>query len=310
MNGWIARVVPGLVLVGVAGCAAPSPEAGGLATAPATDAPAPATEDAARPAPDIWTPDDDAPDAVWTFLASKYDADADGRVGVDEYTRDAGAFARLDRDGDGTITASDFDVGGGPGGGMPSMAAMRSRMGTMIVSRYFQADGDESELDPDELVEAFHGYDADGDGSIDADEFDARAETIGAMPMMGMDRFEILASSVDDEDGLITSRELLTYFHASDSNGDGVWTMGGGAPAPGSGGHPVARGSAEDAAREDDEAPRTREPATADAGPPEIATEGDVAPDFRLEPMHGGEPVTLSSHAGEKPVALIFGSYT
>ena len=29
-----------------------------------------------------------------------------------------------------------------------------------------------------------------------------------------------------------------------------------------------------------------------------------------LEPDHGGTPVTLSSFRGEKPVALIFGSYT
>jgi len=40
---------------------------------------------------------------------------------------------------------------------------------------------------------------------------------------------------------------------------------------------------------------------------------GDPAPDFTLPRLGGpkaGEPVTLSSHFGKRPVALIFGSYT
>jgi hypothetical protein len=40
---------------------------------------------------------------------------------------------------------------------------------------------------------------------------------------------------------------------------------------------------------------------------------GDPAPDFRLQRLGGpnaGERVTLSSHFGKRPVALIFGSYT
>jgi hypothetical protein len=43
--------------------------------------------------------------------------------------------------------------------------------------------------------------------------------------------------------------------------------------------------------------------------------EGDPAPDFTLPwlgaaPDGAGEALTLSSHAGKRPVALIFGSYT
>ena len=42
--------------------------------------------------------------------------------------------------------------------------------------------------------------------------------------------------------------------------------------------------------------------------------QGEVAPDFTLPylPGYGGdqETMTLSSHFGERPVALIFGSYT
>ncbi len=37
---------------------------------------------------------------------------------------------------------------------------------------------------------------------------------------------------------------------------------------------------------------------------------GDVAPDFQLLDVDGGNPVRLSDLRGQKPVALIFGSYT
>ena len=38
--------------------------------------------------------------------------------------------------------------------------------------------------------------------------------------------------------------------------------------------------------------------------------EGDLAPDFELFDVNGKNPVRLSDFRGEKPVALIFGSYT
>jgi hypothetical protein len=37
---------------------------------------------------------------------------------------------------------------------------------------------------------------------------------------------------------------------------------------------------------------------------------GDVAPDFSLETLDHQSTVTLSSFRGEKPVVLVFGSYT
>lgn len=37
---------------------------------------------------------------------------------------------------------------------------------------------------------------------------------------------------------------------------------------------------------------------------------GDVAPDFSLKTLDGKKTVKLSSFAGKKPVALVFGSYT
>ena len=37
---------------------------------------------------------------------------------------------------------------------------------------------------------------------------------------------------------------------------------------------------------------------------------GDTAPDFELGDVNGENPVRLSDFRGQKPVALIFGSYT
>jgi hypothetical protein len=37
---------------------------------------------------------------------------------------------------------------------------------------------------------------------------------------------------------------------------------------------------------------------------------GTMAADFTLTPRNGGDPITLSSFRGVKPVALVFGSYT
>ena len=37
---------------------------------------------------------------------------------------------------------------------------------------------------------------------------------------------------------------------------------------------------------------------------------GELAPDFTLKTLDGTEEVRLSSYRGQRPVALIFGSYT
>jgi hypothetical protein len=37
---------------------------------------------------------------------------------------------------------------------------------------------------------------------------------------------------------------------------------------------------------------------------------GQPAPDFALKPLDGGAPVRLSSFHGQRPVVLVFGSYT
>lgn len=37
---------------------------------------------------------------------------------------------------------------------------------------------------------------------------------------------------------------------------------------------------------------------------------GEMAPDFQLLDVHGGNPICLSKYQGLKPVALVFGSFT
>ena len=43
---------------------------------------------------------------------------------------------------------------------------------------------------------------------------------------------------------------------------------------------------------------------------PAAPKEGSIAPDFQLSDTQGENPLTLSSFRQQKPVALIFGSFT
>ena len=234
---------------------------------------------------------DAEPESIWTFLVDKYDADADGAVSAEEYGRDTEKFARLDRDGDGALTAADFERGGGGRRGGRSPRTDPATMAAMVVGRYLAGDAD---LDGPTLATAFATYDADADGRIVRAEFDAEAAARGASP--GMDRFQMLLDALDDGDGALTLAELRTWFDARDGDSDGVLTLDemgvrsrGGRPGRERGGR------------------RGRDAGSSDADP---AREGAVAPDFSLRPPQGGDAVTLSSFAGKRPVALIFGSYT
>ncbi|MCH7728461.1 MAG: hypothetical protein IH991_18575 [Planctomycetes bacterium] len=116
----------------------------------------------------------------------------------------------------------------------------------------------------------------------------------------GAGRFiERIKAQDKNRDGKITKQEasgqLLQRFNRIDTNGDGVIDQAelkklaerfrGGRPSGGrpSGGRPSFGGGAE---------------------------AGKAAPDFTLKSVDGKQTVKLSSFAGKKPVALIFGSYT
>jgi len=53
----------------------------------------------------------------WDFVAKKYDADKDGTVTSEEYTRGAEGFKSLDSDGDGKLTKEDWAGGSRRGRG-------------------------------------------------------------------------------------------------------------------------------------------------------------------------------------------------
>jgi hypothetical protein len=50
------------------------------------------------------------PDEIWKALASKHDADGDGRIDLSEYPRGEERFRALDRNGDGGLTSDDFRI--------------------------------------------------------------------------------------------------------------------------------------------------------------------------------------------------------
>ena len=209
---------------------------------------------------------------VWVFIQARHDVNRDGAVSLEEYQRNHEAFVRLDRDGDGVLTAEDFRRAGG----------MTARVAQMTVMRYFQDDEDPRDLKLVELTVRFDVHDADRDGRFVREEFEAadvprRPGTMRAMPP-GMDPYGALLEVADtDASGTLSKEELVVFFKARD-DGDGVWQM--------------------------------RRPQRRPAARPTGAPEGRPAPDFTLHDPDEENPVTLSAFAGDRPVALIFGSYT
>ena len=214
---------------------------------------------------------------VWKYLAEKYDGDGDGAVALREYDRSERSFKRLDRDGDGRLTEKDFEEAG----------RMQVYVTRMMLMRHFQDDDDPGALTVEEMQAAFDRHDSDGDGQIDEAELKAARASFqprgkgGPRPMPAGMNPEATVLKVCDTDGNATiSKEECEAFFRSHDDGDGVWQM----PRPRSG-------------------DRSR-PAVSGPAP------GAVAPDFTLRDTRGRNPVTLSSHFGARPVALIFGSYT
>jgi Ca2+-binding EF-hand superfamily protein len=215
------------------------------------------------------------PESIWAFVSSKYDADGDGQVATAEYDRGQDTFARLDRDGNGALTPSDFESATKG----PPMTLTKEDSVTMTLWRVFRREQD-MDVSRDELLETLAELDLDGDERL------TRKETKPAMPRggpgSGDNRFGLLQEVLDEDgDGALARVELLAFFDRRDTDGDGLLSMLGGG----------------------NRAPR-------DVGPPVGARPGDMAPDFTLSSADGGRDVTLSGFRGDTPVALIFGSYT
>ena len=165
------------------------------------------------------------------------------------------------------------------------------RMAPMILSRGFQRDDDPA-LTREELAQTFAALDADQDGVLVAGEATSAYTTMRSM--MDMDFHAMLVSAADDNgDGEMSEVELLQLFDRLDQDGDGALTPMSGRRDSGS------RQGSEGAGDMDD------------GGEKPPASQGLMAPDFTLRPVSGdGDPVQLSSFRGDRPVALIFGSYT
>ena len=225
-------------------------------------------------------------DSTWDYLAEKYDDDGDGVIQPEEFDRDDAAFSGHDRNADGVISFADYD----PDGRKARQEARRqSSYAYAATALYFQTDGNPDSLDAAELEAAFAVYDRDGDGRVEAAELAAAAEAQrahGLEPTGNTARrledgepFETLSVAIDkDTDGALSRAEVVAFFdrHAE----HGAWALGS----------------------------ERREGARPSA--PEV---GQAAPDFTLRELGGPDgkgTVTLSSFAGDRPVALIFGSYT
>lgn len=290
--GCLILVVAGSLAVGcqsarrgARGCPCPSPCAPG----PGFAVGRPAARSSPTPAPagplDLARAHGQGREAIWSFLASRYDADRDGRVSAAEYPRAAEVFARMDGDHDGALTAADFR---GP-------TVMDRSIVSLVLRRLLAA-----QAAPEAAV----------------------PETSSRPALPDLEGWRALALRLDgDHDGRLTPEEVVAAHEEARR-----------APVPGApdlpaGTHPVAAlravvdqdgsgdlsaaelaawGAADEAERQAESAKRDPEQARRLAG----VAEGEPAPDFTLERVDGGAPVTLSSFRGRQPVALIFGSYT
>jgi Ca2+-binding EF-hand superfamily protein len=220
-----------------------------------------------------------AGDDVWNLLAGKYDKNQDGRITPAEYPREANKFEAFDRDGDGSITRADFAAGRRrarprrPGGGDRLL-----RIGGMLaVAADLDRSGDVTAAEWKAFLSSVQGErrgrvdEAKLVAAVTRDLKGAAARWRGRAVARGLDR---------DRNGTIEAAELNAAFSKVDKNGDG------------------AVGTSE--------LPRRRSRARV-----RLPRRGDPAPDFELPfSSNPKKTVKLSSFAGKRPVALIFGSYT
>lgn len=223
-------------------------------------------------------------ETVWEYLLARYDSNANGTIERDEYTRDN--WFRLDLDGDGRLAPEEIQ-----GRSMIPSGPVRERFLLTSFSGYLlQADDDPARFERRELAQALEAYDTSGDGAIGRDELEmlaAQRGRLGLKPDLLVQRtasgstpWELLATRDTNADERLSLTELEALFDDLDPHDPGL-------------------------------------PRAADGvlylTPPPRATPGELAPDFALLPPGcavGAAPIQLSAFRGQRPVALIFGSYT
>ena len=107
----------------------------------------------------------------WNFLAEKYDADRDGCIAASEYGRGVASFLRLDRDGDGAVTAADFEAEWSERWQQRYLQA--PRLQALLLER-FQGDADPA-LARAEFLRRVKAADVNTDGRLCSKEFAALA---------------------------------------------------------------------------------------------------------------------------------------
>ena len=214
-------------------------------------------------------------------LAERYDQDENGEISPSEYPRGEQAFANLDRDGDGVLTPADFRNRRSRGGA-PNPETMREIIAQRIV---LGADGDgDATITTEEWSTFVADLSVSDDGVVDRDAL----RTLVPRRMPGS-MLRTLAKSLDQNgDDKVQLGEIRAMFSNLDRDGDGTVR----------GGELGRRGT------------RSRRGGR-DRSEPDLPVAGDPAPDFELTYAVDSErTVRLSSFRGDKPVALIFGSYT
>ncbi|HGY90364.1 MAG TPA: hypothetical protein ENK43_04230 [Planctomycetes bacterium] len=219
-------------------------------------------------------------DGPWQKLSKQFDKDKDGKITMDELGRGKTSFERLDRNGDGVVTAKDFQRRGRRGMGM-SPAEMKKMFVGMTLPG--DKDGKITRQAWDEFVAS---CDADKNGVCTNDEL--KEAGIPSRRVRFMKR--ILDAN---DDGKIQKEEVAGIFAELDKDKSGDL------------------GKNEVTRFRNRRGGRRRRGDRASRQGPKLPQEGEVAPDFDL-PVLGDKSKTikLSSFAGKKPVALIFGSYT
>jgi hypothetical protein len=301
-------LVIGVLALSVSGCCSPccpprGPCCAPVACAPATArATAPAPKNAALVAAERHG---QGSTAIWTYLAAAHDKDKDGRVAAQEYTRDAKTFKRLDRDEDGALTAADF---AGPTVMEEYLVEfvwrrLSRREDDAAPSEGFEGGGPPRPLDPALLRKAYDRGDANRDGRLTETELTttlsaAQAVPTKAMPDLpkGVRPFPVLLAVQDgDGSGSVSFAEVEAWAARATE---------------------AAQKKAEDAKKAAAKAAEAADPAQSKEPKPDPAKAregppiGEPAPAFSLPTREGGPEVALASFKGEKPVALIFGSYT
>jgi hypothetical protein len=219
----------------------------------------------------------------WAEVAAALDADKDGKITPAEWRGPAAGFARADRDGNGSITAEDLDW-------TPRSPYMMNVM--MSRQRFGQLDGNSN-------------------GKVSREEF--------------LRLFEQAAKGKDH----LVPEDLVALFATAPPGGrrPGAGGPPGGAPPSGGPGNAAAANAAGRPGSPRGAAPQGPRGAGAE-GPPsrlvllkglfsgEIGSPyegpsiGQEAPDFLLASADGKDQVRLSAFRGQKPVVLIFGSFT